>query len=190
MEIEALERDNPESLEENLDTNQEIQKPTTVIPPIPRPPSPPHLSELTMLDKTEFNDAAHPIYLPKSKELVAHLDKDCFHISEGRYFGLSCNRIADPHFVGPVAPGLNGLNLTASNGLATAQAGGLNMGGLPSQSSLPNTSASKSSSGKKSSSQAVTIPPTIVKKKKKKPAISLPLRPMAAIKHATPTATS
>jgi len=186
-----LERENPELQEENLNDNQETRKkPTTVVPPIPRPTSPPHLSDLTMANKSEYNDAAHPIYLPKTKELVAHLDKDCFHISEGRYFGLSSNRIADPHFVGPVAPGLNGLNLTASNGLATAPAGGLNMGGLPSLSSLPNTSASKSGSGKKSAPQAVNTPPTTLKKKKKKPAIALPLRPMSLIKSAAATTAS
>ncbi|CAJ1946447.1 unnamed protein product [Cylindrotheca closterium] len=191
-EVETLERENPELLEENSNANQETKKkPATVVPPIPRPPSPPHLSDLATVETREFNDTAHPIYLPKSKELLAHLDKDCFHISEGRYFGLSSNVIADPHFVGPVAPGLNGLNLTASNGLATAPAGGLNMGSLPSQSSLPNTSVNKSGSGKKSAShsQAVSIPSTTSKKKKKKPAIALPLRPMSLIKNAAATTT-
>lgn len=188
-----MERENPEVLEENSNDSQETKKkPTTVVPSIPRPPSPPQLDELTTMDKSEFIDTAHPIYLPRSKELVAHLDKDCFHISEGRYFGLSSNRIADPHFVGPVAPGINGLNLTASNGLATAQAGGLNMGGFPTQSSLPNTtSTSKSSSGKKSSSQAVvSIPPATMKKKKKKPAIALPLRPTMSLLKKVPATTA
>lgn len=183
--MEALERENPE-----LSDDEETMKPTTVVPPIPSPPSPPHLSELTGFDKNEFTDTTHPVYLPKLNELVDHLDKDFFHITEGRYFGLSSNKIADPIFVGPVAPGVP--NLTASNALATAQAGGLNVGGFPNQSTVSNANASKGSSGgggagKKGSneSQAVSVSPTIAKKKKKKPAISLPLRPIAVISKPT-----
>lgn len=191
-EVEAFERAHPELSEEHFHDNHEtMEKPNTVVPPIPTSPSPPQLSELTTLDKSEFMlDSQHPIYLPKSKDLVAHLDKESFHITKGRYFGLSCNRIADPHFVGPVAPGITGLNLTASNGLATAQAGGgtLNVGGFPSQSSMPNASINKSSYGKKSSSHiAAPSTPAVTKKKKKKPAITLSLNPVSTTKKASET---
>ena len=97
-----------------------------VIPPIPEPPSPPRIHELDGFDPDAFEDN-HPLYPPRlegNQSLVSHLDKDCFHIVDGRYFGLSSNRIADPNFCGPNAPGLHGLSLSGGTGLATANTGG------------------------------------------------------------------
>jgi hypothetical protein len=110
-----------------------------VIPPIPIPPDPPLLQDLVASPDTsdDGNGATslaalyepgddgtvqHPMYLPKGKEhFVAHFDKNCFHITEGRYFGLTSNLIMDPNFVGPNAPGLAALSSTGSGGgLATA----------------------------------------------------------------------
>jgi hypothetical protein len=95
------------------------------IPPIPKPPSPPRLSELAGYDTELFEDH-HPNYFMKGKEkFVTHLDKDAFHITEGRYFGLSSNSKIDPHFFGPNAPGISGLmSSAAATGLATAHVGG------------------------------------------------------------------
>jgi hypothetical protein len=94
-----------------------------VIPPIPEPPSPPRLSEMQGMETNVNVNNQHPLYPPKSN-FVGHLDKNAFHITEGRYFGLTCNAIADPHFVGPNCPGISGLNASASTGLATASSGG------------------------------------------------------------------
>ena len=100
-----------------------IKVPDVVIPPIPEPPSPPQIKDMNGLDLETFEDQ-HPYYLPKGKEhFVAHLDKNCFHIVDGRYFGLLTNNIADPHFVGPSAPGISGLNISGGTGLATAHSG-------------------------------------------------------------------
>jgi hypothetical protein len=89
------------------------------IPPIPVPPSPPPLSEFKGLDQDQF-EGTHPIYFPKGKKnFVAHLDSDCFHVTEGRYFGLASNTVADPHFVGANAPGIAGLPVSGGSGLAT-----------------------------------------------------------------------
>jgi hypothetical protein len=55
---------------------------------------------------------------------VAHLDPHCFHITEGRYFGLQSNFTADPNFVGPNAPGISGVNASGGSGLATSSSGG------------------------------------------------------------------
>jgi hypothetical protein len=74
------------------------------------------------LEKFEGED---PLYFPKGqKQLVEHLDKTCFHVTEGRYFGLLTNSVLDPHFIGPNAPGINGINLSGGAGLATANTGG------------------------------------------------------------------
>jgi hypothetical protein len=104
---------------------EDYTKLSTIIPPIPEPPSPPRLSEIDGFDPEAFEDR-YPIYLPKARDLslVAHLDEACFHIVDGRYFGLSSNSIADPNFVGPNAPGLAGLSLSGGTGLATANTGG------------------------------------------------------------------
>jgi hypothetical protein len=100
-------------------------------------------------DPDKFDDQ-HPLYLPKGHEqFAAHLDKECFNIVEGRYFALSTNSIADPHFVGPNAPGVTGLNLSVGTGLATAHSGGGATSGAASLLSAPSqsqTSASASAS--------------------------------------------
>lgn len=107
--------------------NESIEKGNIVIPPIPDPPSPPHLSECTTDDsdyKDIYNDDAHPIYIPKGREkCVAHLDEKCFHVTNGRYFGLVSNMISDPNFVGPNAPGIAGVSASAGAGLATSTTG-------------------------------------------------------------------
>lgn len=102
-----------------------------LLPPIPKPPQVPvpgDLREITDDEETfgseDQRKRSHPLYLPKNQLLVDHLDKRCFHITNGRYFGLSSNVIADPYFFGPNAPGIGGLNLSASTGLATASTGG------------------------------------------------------------------
>jgi hypothetical protein len=103
--------------------------PQIVIPPIPEPPDPPKLSEMQGMDTDLFEQDQHPLYPPKNN-LVNYLDKNAFHIAAGRYFGLTCNAIADPHFVGPNCPGISGLNVSASTGLATASSvGGAGLGG-------------------------------------------------------------
>jgi hypothetical protein len=113
-----------------------------LIPPIPEPPDPPKLRDLLRskdfdkeidpsslspspyyyLDGVGSESSKHPIYLPKAKEgLVSHLDPHCFHISEGRYFGLISNVIADPNFIGSNAPGIAGITSAGGgSGLATA----------------------------------------------------------------------
>ena len=92
------------------------------IPPIPHLPTPPVMSFLPgFLDEHQDN---FPLYPPKtSRDFVGHLDPQCFHVSEGRYFGLSSNRIADPNFVGANAPGIGGSNAAGGAGLATSTAG-------------------------------------------------------------------
>lgn len=105
---------------------ESLLKPSTIIPPIPEPPEPPSLKELEGFSADSYEDR-HPLYLPKSRgqqQIVSHLDKSCFHITNGRYFGLRTNQVADPHFVGPNAPGLAGLNLSGGTGLATSNSGG------------------------------------------------------------------
>ena len=110
-------------------------------------------------DPDAFEDN-HPLYPPRpegGQSLVSHLDKDCFHVVDGRYFGLSSNRIADPNFCGPNAPGLHGLSLSGGTGLATANTGGGSSATLltaPSQSGAsvnanPNSKQSKELKGVK-----------------------------------------
>ena len=63
-------------------------KPQIDIPPIPVPPSPPKLSDMDGVDPDLFDDQ-YPLYTPKGdQQFVAHLDKECFHVVDGRYFGL------------------------------------------------------------------------------------------------------
>jgi hypothetical protein len=120
LEIEAERKDGSGAKTENGTP----KLPTVVVPPIPEPPSPPRLQDLEEINPDKYDDQ-HPYYLPKGKEqFVAHLDKTCFHIVDGRYFGLLSNAVADPHFVGPNAPGISGLNLSGGTGLATAHSGG------------------------------------------------------------------
>lgn len=118
--------------------------PSTVVPPIPEPPTPPRLQDIPGLDPEQYEDQ-YPLYLPKGanqqkhhpqhhhpqqqQNLVGHLDKSCFHIVEGRYFGAMTNSIADPHVIGPNAPGLAGMNLSGGTGLATSNAGGAGSSG-------------------------------------------------------------
>ena len=103
-----------------------------VIPPIPEPPTPPRLSELEHFDLDGLMDESqHPIYVPNAtKEFTSHLDQSSFHITDGRYFGLVTNGIADPHFVGPNAPGISGLNMSGATGLATSYAGSSTSNGV------------------------------------------------------------
>ena len=106
-----------------LDAEQEgwIAKPNPIkIPPIPVPPSPPTVREIRGVRLPEYEDI-HPAYPPKS--CLAHLDKDAFHITDGRYFGLSSNFVTDPSFQGPLAPGIAGINAAQGAGLATAHSG-------------------------------------------------------------------
>ena len=130
----------------NISTRTPHVNPIT-IPPIPQPPDPPKMNVLSMpfgiaqgevsesivqrlnlistqtdsdvLNSSDEAYETHPYYFPKSHEdLVEHLDPNCFHITDGRYFGLETNLIADPNFIGPNAPGLSLSNNTG--GLATA----------------------------------------------------------------------
>lgn len=104
-------------------------RPTIMIPPIPDPPSPPTLKEMKGFPVCEYTDQ-HPLYTPRGKdEFVAHLDKNCFHVVDGRYFGLETNFIADPNFVGANAAGIAGVNTGGGAGLATSTSG--NSGGVP-----------------------------------------------------------
>jgi hypothetical protein len=107
-------------------------KPSVQIPPIPVPPEPCKLTEIPGMNLEDFDQQHHPIYISK-EDFVDHLDKRCFHITEGRYFGLISNGIADPHFVGPNAPGIGGLHLSSTSGLTTANTslGGLLFAGSP-----------------------------------------------------------
>ena len=121
--------------------------PKTIIPPIPEPPTPPTRQELRGMDNHSFD-----IYLAKSKDLIGHLDKDFFEVANGRYFGLICNNISDPQFVGTNAPGINGLNVSAGNGLTTAQSGG---GGPSGSGQFGSQSANTASSPSKTNGATV-----------------------------------
>lgn len=106
--------------------SEDFAEPSIVIPPIPAPPSPPRIREIENVDSDLYEDQ-HPLYLPKAgpqQSLLKYLDSNCFHITDGRYFGLRTNAIADPNFVGPNAPGLGGINQSGGTGLATANSGG------------------------------------------------------------------
>jgi hypothetical protein len=123
-EQEALEIAHEQSDAPTIEGENGGNKNKVIIPPIPEPPEPPRLEDMEGLSLDKFDDQ-YPYYFPKGKEeFVAHLDKECFHIVDGRYFGSLSNEIADPHFVGANAPGLSGLNLSVATGLATAQSGG------------------------------------------------------------------
>ena len=108
--------------------------PLPTIPPIPEPPSPPVMKEVNGFLSSGVYEDCHPFYPPLmsdggtgvgNESFVAHLDKKCFHIADGRYFGLWTNRIADPNFVGANAPGISGVSVSGG-GLATATAAGSN----------------------------------------------------------------
>jgi hypothetical protein len=86
---------------------------TATIPPIPPlPPAP--LLPAAVCQEAGLADQ-YPLYPPKEASLVAHLDPHAFHLTEGRYFGLTSNHVKDPNFVGPHAPGS-----TSFAGLATS----------------------------------------------------------------------
>ena len=110
-----------EAEEDNTDTTEDVPK--IEIPPIPQKPSPP-----SMFDEPAFmenhDSTNHPLIFPKAHPaFVSHLDKSCFHLTEGRYFGLMSNNIADPNFVGPNAPGIAGVTSAGGAGLATCTGG-------------------------------------------------------------------
>jgi hypothetical protein len=95
----------------------------------------PYLGIELEVNKETIDESTHPIYIPKDKEvLVAHLDPNCFHITEGRYFALQTNFIADPNFVGSSAPGLTGISNTGALATATTSTttstSGLTGGGM------------------------------------------------------------
>ena len=133
------------------------------VPPIPDPPSPPSLiyspdnntfevkKENENYDdkKKTTKSITDSICIPEEKKhLVQHLDPNCFHYVDGRYFGLSSNNVADPQFVGPNAPGIAGLNFSGGTGLATSYVGNSTSGG---NSSLQNNSSITGSAGASSS---------------------------------------
>ena len=137
------------------------------IPPIPIHPDVPTRDDLRSITKgeeeifgtEEQQEQSHPLYLPKNKDFVKHLDKNCFRAFDGRYFGLSSNAIADPYFYGPNAPGIvGGLTFSTSTGLATASAGGAggSLGSLLFTMPAPLTSSSSSSSA--TTSKVVSTP--------------------------------
>ena len=111
--------------EEGLQNGNGEQSLLKMVPSIPEPPTPPTVKELNGFPIENYEESGHPLYPPRGKEaFVAHLDPQCFHITQGRYFGLMSNFIADPNFVGPNAPGLNGVNASGGSGLATSTTGG------------------------------------------------------------------
>ena len=163
----AREKGESSTLKSKLDSKKEPKR--IVVHSIPPAPTPPRINELVGINHDEFEDH-HPEYPLKGKEpFVSHLDKNCFHIVDGRYFGLRTNSIADPHFVGANAPGIAGLNLSGGTGLATAHSGG---GALTGSSSVLAASGSAVASAKtagaaksstnsaKAASKKPTVPPT------------------------------
>mmetsp|Transcript_49285 Transcript_49285/g.96409 ORF Transcript_49285/g.96409 Transcript_49285/m.96409 type:complete len:711 (+) Transcript_49285:103-2235(+) len=82
-------------IEESDGSKENIElppKPPALSIPIPRAPTPPPAPEI----------------LGNKKNLVGHLDPECFRHLTSRYYGLTSNNITDPQFVGPNAPGLTG----------------------------------------------------------------------------------
>jgi hypothetical protein len=110
------------------------------IPPIPEPPFPPRINDLDGFRKADqYSDQKHPLYPPRGKEnLVAHLDKECFHITDGTYFGLQSNFVADPNFVGANAPGVASISSSSGGCLATASASVSTSGGSTASGSMTN----------------------------------------------------
>jgi hypothetical protein len=106
------------------DKDERSPRSLPIIPPIPRPPTPPALKDVGGILAEMYDEVDVSIYLPKGKaDYVAHLDTNAFHITDGRYFGLESNFVADPNFVGPNAPGINGVNASGGSGLATSSSG-------------------------------------------------------------------
>ncbi len=132
------------------------------VPLIPDPPSPPALiyspdnNTFEIKKENENYDDKNKttksitdlICIPEEKKhLVQHLDPNCFHYIDGRYYGLSSNNVADPQFVGPNAPGIAGLNFSGGTGLATSYVGNSTSGGSSSFNSLHNNSSASGSAG-------------------------------------------
>ena len=72
-----------------------------VVPPIPHPPRPPGIKEMKKLDPAIFGRNAEERLYPLKDTKNEHLDPHCFHITQGRYFGLECNHTFDPTWNGP-----------------------------------------------------------------------------------------
>lgn len=133
IEIAAEEGESSETGTELADSQYWSSKNIVSVPTIPLPPEPPRIEDLLDLEYAgNYKNGQHPIYLPNGKStLVGHLDGSCFHITDGRYFGLSSNFIADPNFVGANAPGIAALSASAGTGLATSTLGsGSGSGGM------------------------------------------------------------
>lgn len=151
------------------DPMTETKMNTNNIPPIPIPPDVPTRDDLRRITNVEEifgsqdqQQQNHPLYIPKNKELVKHLDQNCFRAIDGRYFGLSSNAIADPYFFGPNAPGIvGGLTFSASTGLATASSSG---GGAAFGSLLFTMPTQPSSSSTPSSATTSKTVPVLTKK--------------------------
>jgi len=132
-------------VKQEVPLSKPIAPPTFIphkIPPIPSPLIPPTFikcpSSPTTLESTEMMPRArnskedltnkHYQISQEKRYLVSHLDPSFFSLSR-RYYGLLSNKIADPQFVGPNAPGLTGGGsggnssnaVSGSTSLATAQ---------------------------------------------------------------------
>lgn len=101
------------------------------VPPIPDLPHPPLVEDLG-LNRADFSSKTeHPVYLPAKEDLVAHLDPNCFHVTQGRYFGLLCNQVADPNVCGPNAAGFSGMSgLATATTSTTTSTSGISGGGM------------------------------------------------------------
>ena len=179
--------------EEGTGEKPKITNPIKV-PPIPTPPEPPKISELEGLDSDLYEDQ-HPIYVPKGKKnFVSHLDKNCFHITEGRYFGLNSNFIADPHFVGANAPGISGLTLSCGSGLATSSsASSGSIGVLASTSAIfkeKETPVKEKAPVKKEPAPKPKAAPKPAKKTASLPEIDKSVKNKFKLKHIGPTPTA
>eukprot|EP00536_Pseudo-nitzschia_multiseries_P012787 jgi/Psemu1/33159/gm1.33159_g len=167
----VLHQEQQETLDADPEENTESSTdPVPPIPPSPLIPEPKELQGIVHIEERfgsrSQQEQSHPLYLPGNQRLVDHLDKRCFHVMSGRYFGLESNAIADPYFVGPSAPGIGGLNLSATTGLATASTGGgagslggplLMTPGLASASVVAANNMSKSSLSASSSSLSLSL---------------------------------
>ena len=116
------------------------------IPPIPKRPAPPKYADFAIDLGLELDETNHPLYPPKrNPEFVEHLDPNCFHITDGRYFGLLTNQVSDPHFLGPSAPGIMGLTVSAGTSLATSYVGHQSAGSASLASTVYGNSSAPSS---------------------------------------------
>lgn len=128
------------------------------VPPIPEPPAPPKLADLAKKLNWQVDEMKYPLCPPRNNpEFVAHLDPNCFHITEGRYFGLLTNRVPDPHFLGPSAPGIMGLTVSAGTSLATSYVGHQSAGSASLASTVYGTSSTQPLSNVPSASDVATM---------------------------------